>query len=124
MTTKVPYDLVQVEIATFSIQFLLPIGSADTFTILQSAPFGFTIDKAFYQTATGAITADVRIEGASVTDLDALSITTTEGNTTASGSPLTQVVTAGDKITVVTSGGSPAAATMVSLCLECTKTEI
>ena len=122
MTTQVPPDLINVEVQTFNIQFLLPVGSADTFTILQSAAFPFTIDKVTYQSSAGGLTADVKVEGTSVTGLGALSITTTEGSTTVAGSPaVDNDVAIGDKITVVTSGGSPAAATMVSICLECSK---
>lgn len=116
MTTKVPQDLVQVEIATFSIQFLLPVGSDDTFTILQSAPFGFTIDRAYCQTASGTITANIKIGGTSVTGLSAIAITSTESNT---ASTAANTVAAGDKIEVTTTSNSTG--TMVSICIECTK---
>ena len=119
MTTKFSQNLAGVEIATFSIQFLLPIGSNDTFTVLQSAPFGFTIDKAYYQSTSGTITANIQIGGVSVTGLSALAITSTEGNTSSSAA---KTVAIGDKVTAVTTANSTG--TMVSLCIECTKAEI
>ena len=103
----------------FSIQFLLTDGWNDTWTLLQSAAFAFTIDKAYYQTSTGTITGDIKIEGTSVTGLSALSVTTTEGNSTATAA---NGVVVGDKITMVTTNGegSPLV-TMMSMCIECTR---
>jgi len=118
--THAQIDTFITEVKDFNIQFLLPVGYNDTFTFLQSANFGFTVDKAYYQTATGTITGDVKIEGTSVTGLSALSISSTEGNSTASAA---KTVTAGDKITLVTTAGegSPAV-TMMSISLDCVRT--
>ena len=102
---------------TFGIQFSLDTGANATFTIDQDADFGYTIDDAFYQTVSGTITANVQINGVSVTGLSALALSSTEGN---AASTAAFTVAAGDKITIVTT--ADATAVNVSLKLKCTRT--
>ena len=54
--------MTQVESAKFNMQILLPVGTNDTYTVLQNAVFPFTIDKAYYETAAGTITANIQID--------------------------------------------------------------
>jgi hypothetical protein len=99
------------------IQFTLPTGANKTYVLLQSARFGFTIDKAYYDTESGTITANVKINTTSVTSLSALSLSSTPGNATASGA---NTVAADDTVNLTLS--SNAAGVMVSLMLECSRT--
>jgi len=101
----------------FSIQFTLPVGDNDTYPIQQRAQFGFTINEAYYQTASGTISANIKIGGVSVTGLSALSLTSTEGHSTATAN---QLAVAGDKVEVTLS--SDASAIMASIILYCTRT--
>ena len=101
----------------FSIQFLLPVGANDTYTMQQSAQFGFTIDETYYQTTSGTILGQVQIGGVAVTGMVALSFTSTEGSATATDN---RVVSVGDKVTLLTASAS--SATMVSIILHCTRT--
>jgi len=101
----------------FAIQVTIPVGSDATFTIAEYALFGCTIDKAYYKTDSGTITANVQIGGVSVTGLSALSLTSTQGNSTATAA---NTVSAGDRVTVVTTSNS--SAVNASLILHCTRT--
>ena len=103
---------------TFGIQFNLDVGSDADFTIDQYASFGYTVDTAVYETGSGTVTANVKINGTSITGLSALSITSTEGGpTTASGG---KTLVAGDTLSVTFSSSS--AAERISLKLNCTRT--
>jgi hypothetical protein len=101
----------------FSPQFTLITGADDVFPLLEYAQFGFTIDKAYYKTDSGTITAEVAINGTAVTGLSALSLTSTQGNSTATAA---NTVTAGDKVAITLSSNS--SADTVSICLHCTRT--
>jgi hypothetical protein len=107
----------QLGTASFTVQLVLEAGADNTYTFIQSARFPFTIDAAYFQTDTGTITANVRINATSVTGLGALSLTSTPDDAMASA---LNSVAVGDKVNVVFSAN--AAATFVSLMLECTRT--
>ena len=101
----------------FSPQFTLIIGADDVYPLLEYAQFGFTIDKAYYKTDSGTITAEVAINGTAVTGLSALSLTSTQGNSTATAA---NTVAVGDKVAITLSSNS--SADTVSICLHCTRT--
>lgn len=102
---------------SFGIQWTLDPGANGEFVVDQSATFEYTIDDAVFQTESGTITADVRINGVSVTGLSALSLSSTEGSATATGA---NTVFPGDKVTIVTTNN--AAAVKASVKLNCTRT--
>jgi hypothetical protein len=102
---------------TFGIQFNLDLGTDATYTLDQYATFAYTINSAVYQTASGTITAAVKIDGTNVTGLSALALTSTEGGpTSASGA---NAVAAGNTVSVALSSNS--GAQQVSLKLNCTR---
>lgn len=101
----------------FDITFQLDEGDDDTFTLHQYASFEYTVDKAYYKTDSGTITAAIKIDGTNITGLSALSLSSTEGNATASG---LNTVNVGDTLTVVTSSDS--SATNAVITLHCTRT--
>ncbi len=106
----------QVGVDTFGIQFSLDVGENATFTLDQNADFAYTIDTAYYQTVSGTITANVKINGVSIAGLSALALATTEANSTATAA---NSVAAGAKVTVVTT--VDATAVKASLKLKCTR---
>lgn len=102
----------------FDIQFNLDAGANGSYTIVQDAQFAFTIDSAYYQTESGTITVNVKYDGTnSVTSLSALSVTSTEANTTAGA---TKTVSAGNKVVITTSSNS--STIKLSVLLHCTRT--
>ena len=105
------------QLLAFSPQFTLVTGADDVYPLLEYAQFGFTIDKAYYKTDAGTITAEVAINGTAVTGLSALSLTSTQGNSTATAA---NTVAVGDKVAITLS--SNASADTVSICLHCTRT--
>jgi hypothetical protein len=105
------------ELLAFSPQFTLIAGADDVFPLLEYAQFGFTIDKAYYKTDSGTITAEVAINGTAVTGLSALSLTSTQDNSTATAA---NTVAVGDKVAITLSSNS--SADTVSICLHCTRT--
>jgi hypothetical protein len=105
------------KLLAFSPQFTLIAGADDVYPLLEYAQFGFTIDKAYYKTDSGTITAEVSINGTAVTGLSALSLTSTQGSSTATAA---NTVTAGDKVAITLSSNS--SADTVSICLHCTRT--
>lgn len=106
----------QLATASFTLQFLLEAGADNTYTLVQSARFPFSIDAAYYQTDAGTISANVRINTTSVTGLSALSLSSTPGSANASAA---NEVAVGDKVNIVFSSNS--AGTFVSVMLECTR---
>jgi hypothetical protein len=102
----------------FDIQFNLDTGANANYTILQDAQFAFTIDSAYYKTASGTITVNIKYDGTnSVTSLSALSVTSTEANATAGA---TKTVSAGNTVVITTTSNS--SATFLSITLHCTRT--
>ena len=81
-----------------------------TYKLMQYVPAAFTIDKAVYQTTSGSITANIRINTTSVGGLSALSVTGTEAETAASSNNLVAV---GDTLDIVLTSNS--SAVMVSI---------
>jgi hypothetical protein len=115
------YDLTRKDyvdkLLAFSPQFTLVTGADDVYPLLEYAQFGFTIDKAYYKTDSGTITAEVAINGTAVTGLSALSLTSTQDNSTATAA---NTVAVGDKVAITLSSNS--SADTVSICLHCTRT--
>lgn len=74
-----------------------------TYVITGSAPTAGTITGAWFETVSGTLTAAVKINGANVTSLSAVSVSSTGASTSATG---TNTFSAGDKITLVVSSGS------------------
>lgn len=103
---------------TIAIPVTTTTGDNDTLVVLEYAPFPFTIDTARFSTESGTISYDVRINGISVTGMNSLSLTSTQGNATASGA---NTVTIGDKITIVRTSNTTAV--MPSVVLTATRTD-
>lgn len=101
----------------FNLQFTLPYGENNTFPILESANFPFTIDVVNYRTTSGTITGAVKINGTNVTSMSTLYLNNTD-KTSSSGA--SNIVADGDKVTLALT--SNASANMVSLSLDCTRT--
>jgi len=100
----------------FDLTFQISTGEDATFNLHQYAQFAYTIDKAYYKTTSGTITAAIKIDGTDVTSLSALAITSTEGNATASAA---NTVSVGNTVSVVTTSNSTAVNT--SITLHCTR---
>jgi len=101
----------------FDVTLLLDTGANNEYVMVQDASFGFTIVKAYYKTASGTITANVKINTTSVTSLSALGLTSSEQNATATGA---NTVAAGDSVSVTFSSNSSAVRAVVQL--QCTRT--
>jgi hypothetical protein len=101
----------------FDIQFTLPTGANGTYVLVQKASFGFTIDAVVHDTASGSITCAVQIDGTAVGSASALTVDSTETETT-TGSPKT--VSAGNTVQLVLSSNSSALG--VSIQLKCVRT--
>lgn len=78
----------------------------NTFWFTLNAPVPFTINSLTHQTGAGSFTANVQINGVSVTGLSAVSVTTSKTTTSATAA---NTVVEGDVITVVVTAaaGSP-----------------
>lgn len=101
---------------TFAIQMGLSVGENSELTICEYAVSPFVVQKAYFKTTAGTITANIKKNGTSITGLGALSLTTTQGNATATA---LNTVAVGNKLTVALT--SNAGATVISILLECTK---
>jgi hypothetical protein len=101
----------------FGFQFSLNIATNSTFIIDQYASFDYTILSAVYQTSSGTVTANVKINGTSVTGLSELSLTSSEAGPT-SATALNDVVE-GDTVVVTLSSNSNAVD--VSIKLNCVR---
>lgn len=97
---------------TFGIQFTLTTVSNGDYTIWQSATFAGTIVEAYYETEAGTVTASVKIDGVAITGLNALSMSTTEDNASASAN---NTFSEGDKIVVSLSSASSCEGASISL---------
>jgi hypothetical protein len=86
--------------------------------IVSNTGFGFTIDSMTYDLSAGAITANLQIAGVSVTSLSALSVTTTEQTTAATGA---NTVAAGVDVTMVLTAITTADRNF-SFTIHCTRT--
>ena len=87
----------------FSAPSTVAVGNA-TIYLMTKAAFGGTINSIQgAQTTSGSITLAIKINGTAVTGLSAISVTSTPGDTSASGG---NTFAAGDIITAVTSGAS------------------
>jgi hypothetical protein len=100
----------------FVMQFNISAGDALEYTLMEYATFAFTVNKAYYKTTSGTITANVKKNGTSITGLSALSLTSTQNN--ASGSS-NNAIAVSDKITCAFSSNS--SAVVVSVMLDCTR---
>jgi hypothetical protein len=102
--------------AKFDLNFELQSGQDASFTLHQYASFGYIIDKAYYKTDSGTISAAIKINGTNITGLSALSISSTEGSASATAA---NVVSIGDTVSVTTSSNSSAVNTAITL--HCTR---
>ena len=103
--------------SVFGVQFNLATGTNGTYTLDQSANFNYTVDSAVFQTLSGTITADVRINNVSITGLNAMNCSSVEGTDTATAA---KTVAPGDKVTLVTTSDNTAINTSIKL--QCTRT--
>lgn len=87
------------------------------YVITDDSPIAGTITKCTYKSRSGTITANIRINGVSVTGLDALSITSSRTSTAATAA---NTLAEGDVIDVVFSSGT--APVDISLTIWVTKT--
>ena len=101
---------------TFAIQMGLSVGENSELTICEYAVSPFVVQKAYFKTTVGTITANIKKNGTSITGLSALSLTSTQQNATATA---LNTVAVGNKLTVALTSNS--GATVVSILLECTK---
>lgn len=101
----------------FGIQFNLDHGIDASFTLDQYAAFPYMIHSAVYQTSSGTITANVKINGTSITGLSALSLTSSEGGPTSATAA--NSVAVGDTLSVTLSSNSTAL--KLSLKLNCSR---
>lgn len=101
---------------TFAIQMGLSVGENSELTICEYAVSPFVVQKAYFKTTAGTITANIKKNGTSITGLSALSLNSTQQNATATA---LNTVAVGNKLTVALT--SNAGATIVSILLECTK---
>jgi len=76
---------------------------AVAYPLIMATRFPFDIERAYYKTNAGTATADIKINTTSVTSLDALSVTSTEQNTNATGA---NSAVQGDDVTVTFSSVS------------------
>jgi hypothetical protein len=97
---------------SFNMTFEIQTGANATFTLNEFAGFKFTINSARFKTDSGTITANVQINGTSVTGLSAMALTSTQGNATASAA---NTVVAGNRITLITTSNATAVNAVVTL---------
>lgn len=88
-----------------------------TITLFRKPPFAFTVDSVTCKTASGTITAAFKISGTNITSLDAVSVTSTEASTSATGA---NSVSTTDRLDLVLSSNS--LATDLSVTVAITRT--
>lgn len=98
-------------------QFDLTTGANNTYSLDSAAGFNYTINSVNIRTASGTITAAIKINGTNVTGLSAISVTSTPQDVAATAA---NTVVANDRVTVVFSSNS--AATFIELTLNATRT--
>lgn len=86
--------------------------TATTYTLMLYATRAGTIDKLVTKTSAGTLTANVRINGSSVTGLSAVAVTSTESDTSASGA---NTFVEGDTIDIVATSVVGATNWLISL---------
>lgn len=96
----------------FDVTFCLDVGADGAFTIVQKASFPFFVTNAVCKCTSGTITANIKIESTSITDLDAIAVSSSESDTAASGA---NAVAVGDTITTTFSSNSTALGVIVQL---------
>lgn len=90
-----------------------------TISICQRIPYALRIDSVDLSTNTGTCTVAVQMGGVNVTSLDAIAVTSTPGNTSATGANNASVGTT-NAISLVITGASNA--TNLAFTLNCTRT--
>lgn len=100
-------------------QVYLPnLNAGLTYDIDTYAPFDYTINEVYQiQTASGTVTAAIKINGTAVTGLSGISVSSTAQNVAASGA---NTVALGDRVQVVFSSNS--GATNINFTLAATRT--
>ena len=96
----------------FDVSFVLDTAADGAYVIVQKASFPFKILNAVTKTASGTITANIKIDSTSVTGLDALAITNSEADTAATAA---NQVAVGDTVSVTFSSNSTALGVIVQL---------
>lgn len=101
---------------TFTVQYSQITAVNGTFSVLESSALLFNITKIHAKTASGTVTATVRINGVPVTGMNGLALTSTQLNANAAGANVVQV---GDRVDIVLASNVNAVG--LSISLTCTK---